>query len=650
MKWVLSLIFCIILLNLKAQKIDQDIYDLNFNELSKLKVISVSKTEQNAEEVPSTVRIITADEISARGYFTFDEMLSDLPGFQFRNIQSLNSYVFQRGIPNQNNLILVLIDGIQINELNSGGFYGGAQYDLSSIDRVEVVYGPSSVTYGTNAISGVINIITKSAAQTGGEILAQAGSFNTYHSSVAYNYINSDKQFKVRVSGMVKTSEKANLKGVNGDYNWSDLLDIHEDDYNLGIKASYKNLTFGTNYMDKQSAPGSFQKTTGTNFKDFGANWNIQFVNNYLRFNKNLSEKLSWSSVLYNRNATVLKNTIYQVTDTSQVRYYRPNNLTGFENVLNYNIGSAIAITGGIVWEYEKLAEKAVLTQSNSMYVSPPEPGKPEFQKNFLTSVFLEPRIKVGKHLFLSGGGRFDYSTFYNKVFTPRTGMNFNLNNFSTLLMYSEAFRAPKPWDYYDGAGNSNLLPERMKSIELGLKYKLSVSLYAGLNLYSNRLQNGIVKEYFESTYRWTNSGELNTNGAEFTINYSAQKINAELNYTYTNSTDEADIVLPEISVHSANAGITWELNNNFRFNLRANYVGKRKNPAFIEITQSDYVDPYFVLNGAITWHLSELLEAHFIAKNILNAEYYHTSNRTPDRYRQAQRTLMISVIYKLVN
>jgi len=62
------------------------------------------------------------------GYFTLEEALSFLPGFQFRNIQGINSYVFQRGIPNQNNLTLVLVDGMQINELNSGGFYAGGQY------------------------------------------------------------------------------------------------------------------------------------------------------------------------------------------------------------------------------------------------------------------------------------------------------------------------------------------------------------------------------------------------------------------------------------------------------------------------------------------------------------------------------------------
>ena len=144
-----------------AQSDSVNLYDLDLYQLSKLKITSASKVVENKNEISTWVNIITAAEIKRNGYFTLEEALSTLPGFQFRNIQGINSYIFQRGIPNQNNLTLVLIDGIQINELNSGGFYAGGQYNLSNVERIEVMYGPSSVAYGTNAVSGIINIITK---------------------------------------------------------------------------------------------------------------------------------------------------------------------------------------------------------------------------------------------------------------------------------------------------------------------------------------------------------------------------------------------------------------------------------------------------------------------------------------------------------
>lgn len=633
-----------------GQNISSDIYNLNFDQLSNLKVFTVSKTEQATEEVPATVRIITSNDIVEKGYFTFDEMLSDLPGFQFRNIQSLNSYVFQRGIPNQNNLILVLIDGIQVNELNSGGFYGGAQYDLESIDRVEVVYGPSSVTYGTNAISGIINIITKEAKETGSGLSVLTGNFKTYNANAHYSFINSDNTFRIRVAGMAKSSQKADLTGEAGDFNWTDLMDNSEDDYSFNLKASYNNFTFGTNYLNKQSSVAAFQKSVGTEYRDFGTNWNILFLNNYLRYSKQVSDKIDWSSVLYNRNATVLKNTVYLVTDSSQTGYYRPNNLTGFENIVNVTLTRKIAFTTGLLLEYEKLAESAVLTQSTSMFDAPSVPGNPNFQKNFLTSFFFEPRLNLVKNLFVSGGLRFDYSTFYDKVLTPRVGVNYNLGKLSSRISYAEAFRAPKPWDYYDGIGNVDLLPETMKAFEFGLKMNLTNNVVAGLVGYQNNLHNGLIKEFLNEGYRWTNGGVINTSGLEFDLDYSIQKLSANLNYTYIRSTNENGDLLPEISLHSANAGFTYRVNSHLGFNLRTNFMGERTNTKLIATTNSNVVDPYLIFNGAVTWLPYEPLTVQLVAKNILDAEYYHTSNRAPDRYRQAQRTILVKVAYKFYN
>ncbi len=170
MKKLLFSIFILLLTlfsvnNLSAQQRDtlqaEDILKMSITDLMNAKVITASKMSQSIRDVAANVRIITAEQIRTRGYFTLEEALSDLPGFQFRNILGYNSYVFMRGAPSQNNLILLLVDGIQINEINSGGFYAGGQFILSDVETIEVVYGPASAMYGTNAVSGIINIITK---------------------------------------------------------------------------------------------------------------------------------------------------------------------------------------------------------------------------------------------------------------------------------------------------------------------------------------------------------------------------------------------------------------------------------------------------------------------------------------------------------
>jgi len=645
------LFFSLISINESYSQNDSiDIYDLNLTQLSKLKITSASKVEQNINEVPSTVFVISGEQIKENGYFTLEEALSELPGFQFRNINGINSYVFQRGIPNQNNLTLLLIDGVQVNELNSGGFYAGGQYNLSNVERIEVIYGPSSVVYGTNAVSGIINIITKNLTEKKIKLNALAGNFNTFKGDFNSSYVNKKNTFGVSVSGMYKTTDKANLKGFAGDNNWTDKMDNFENDYSFDLKIKAKDFVLGTNYIYKETSTATSEKSVGTIYRDYGTSWNIQFINSYLKYNKKLNEKLTYSAVLYNRNTTVLDNSIYYVLDTSQVGYYRPNNLTGFENILDFTGNRFFSITGGFTFEYEQLSEKASLSYSNLEEQIPPKPEKPEMVSNYLTSIFVEPRFTIFKNLFLSGGARFDKSSIYDQVLTPRAGLSYNYKKQLFRLSYAEAYRAPKPWDYTNGLGNSSLLPEKMKSLEAAFTFTLFNNYIIDIIGYKNDLDNAITKEIINDDYRWVNSGEIKTDGIEIYLRYVSSKLKTSLNYTFNQSYNELGEFVPEISKHTGNASITYYLNQFIRINLRANYIGERENPKLITSTNSNYIDPCLIFHGTLSLVNYKGFTVQLIAKNILNTEYYHTSNRDPDRYRQAQRTIMFSIGYGLNN
>ncbi|MBI5324278.1 MAG: TonB-dependent receptor plug domain-containing protein [Ignavibacteriae bacterium] len=633
-----------------SQSDSTDIYDYDFNQLSKLKITSVSKTPQRLVEVPSTIYVISSVEIKERGYFTLEDVLSDLPGFQFRNIQSFNSYSFQRGIPNQNNLILVLIDGVQVNELNSGGYYGGGQYNLSNVERIEVVYGPVSVAYGTNAVSGIINIITKGTLEKQAVINTIVGNFNTINSDISYCYTNNKKSLGIRVSGMIKSTEKADLKGTAGDNNWSDLLDNFENDYSFDIKIQVDNFILGTNFLQKQSSAATYVKSTGTIYKDYGTLWNIRFINNYLKYNNILSDNLTFTSTLYNRNATVLDNSVEYIVDTAQIGYYRPNNLTGLENILEYYIGNIFSITGGLTLEYEQLAEAFTITYSKSPEQKPPTPLSPEMKKNSLISLFLEPHISLFENIYISGGIRFDKSSFYNQVLTPSAGLSYNYQNHVIRFSYSEAFRAPKPWDYTDGLGNSSLLPEKMKSIEAAITLSIADNFKLDLIGYSNKFENAITKQSIGESYKWINEGKITTNGFEVYFRYSSPKLKSSVNYTYNQSLNSNDDFIPEISKHTGNASLTYSFTNNIILNIRANYIGERENTKVIATTNSNMIEPCLIFHAVLSFLNYEGFNLQLIGKNILNKEYYHTSNRPPDRYRQSQRTIMLSVGYSLNN
>jgi outer membrane receptor for ferrienterochelin and colicins len=631
-----------------AQTDSINIYDLDLTQLSELKITTVTKNAQYLREIPSTIYIITSEEIRDKGYFTIEEALSDLPGFQFRNIQGINSYVFQRGIPNQNNLTLVLIDGVQVNELNSGGFYGGGQYNLSNVERIEVIYGPASVAYGTNAVSGIINIMTKSALEEQYKLHALIGSFQTSAFDFQGCFVNEKKTFGIRLSGMVKKSDKADLKGQAGDGNWTDRMDNFENDYSFDLKLQTGGITGGMNVLYKQASTATWEKSVGTIYRDYGTSWNILFINNYVKYFSRISEKLTNSSILYNRNATVLRNTIYYVVDTAQIGYYRPNNLTGFENVLNYEMNKNISLTGGLTLEYEQLSKKNSSSSSDSPEHKPPEPAKPEMLNNHLVSFFFEPQLTFSGNLHISGGARFDRSSTYGEVLTPRAGLSYNLQNHIVRISYAEAFRAPKPWDYTDGLGNSSLLPERMKSLETSITVSLTENVKVDLATYKNKLMRAIVKDVTAEGYRWINSGEVNTVGVELNLHYNSQRLISSFNYTFDQSYNELHEFVPEISKHTANASSTYSLNRFLKINLRANYIGKRENPKIMNTTNTRTMDPYVIVHGSLSVAGYKGFNIQLAVKNIFDKEYYHTSNRVPDRYRQPQRTILISVGYAL--
>jgi outer membrane cobalamin receptor len=628
-----------------SQENEKSVYEMDFNQLSKLKITTASKSNISIEKIPSTVYIITSNQIFERGYLTLDDALSDLPGFQFRNIQGFNSYIFQRGIPNQNNLTILLIDGVQINELNSGGFYGGGQFNMSNIERIEVIYGPASVEYGTNALTGVINIITKKPDNKKVELNVMSGTFDTYEGDFSFQH-SIGENFGYIISGMFKNTDKADLKGLNGDNNWTDLMENFEKDKTLDFKINLKNFTFGTNYMLKSSSMSTLY--TKNESLDYGTLWNIRFLNNYLKYQKQFSRHFNLSAVLYNRNSTVLKNSIYSINDTSQVGYYRPNNLTGIENVFNYNINEQTSINAGVNAEVETLAKSPGYSYSNSPSIRPEFPKKPEMVNNFLVSFFAEPRITLFDKLDFSGGIRLDLSSLYGIVLTPRAGAIYNNNNIRIRLSYSEAFRAPKAWDYTDGIGNPDLLPETMKSIESGLSIYAIKNLNINLTAYSSFLENSISKEIIGNSYRWINKGIVNVKGLELNLIYETGNIHSSLSYTLNHSIDALGNPVDEISRNTGNGSITYSFNDKIKINLRASYIGKRNNPVFISAINSRELGPYLIFNGTVCLLDIKGVNIRLISTNIMNSKYYHTSNRFPERYRQPQRMLLVSLGYEI--
>ncbi len=617
-----------------------------------IKVVTASKTDQSIKEVAASVHVITAEQIRDRAYFTLEEALSDLPGFQFRNIVGFNSYVFMRGAPSQNNLILLMVDGIQINELNSGGFYAGGQYNLSDVEQIEVVYGPASALYGTNAVSGIVNIITKNPVKNSGHVSILGGNFKTGMINFDLTRYFANKDLGFSVSAQYKTTEKADLAGYEGDNNWTDDMENFENDLSLSGKLKIKNFNTGIVFQEKRSSRTTNFKSVGDTSLDKNTIWDIYFLNAFLKYSNNNHEKWSSVSTAYYRNSTVRPNTISQIVKSTtitpgyQIGYYRPNHLLGLENQFNYRPIERLLLKGGLIGETESLSEGYSITFSNSQDATPPTPDKPPVINNYLFSYYAQANYSLIGQISLNAGIRHDFSNYYGNVFIPRIGLVLNQNNFTAKVLFNKAFRAPKPWDYNFGTGNNGLMPEKMRSLEFCLTYRLKENFTFGGALFSNAIEDKLTKEISDTINRWINKDILNTMGLELYGNYSTANLNIYANYSFNDSRDQNDIFIPEISKHTVNAGFTWSLSEMFRINLSANYFGERKNPAIIGSTDDNIIEDALVLNGCISFTGIKKFNLQIKLNNILNEKYYHPSNRFDGRYRQPQRTVLMIVSY----
>ncbi len=628
----------------------RELMNLTLDELAEITVTTPAKMPQKLDEIPATVRVITARTIKERGYITLEDALGDLPGIQFRNILGYNSYVFMRGVANQNNLVLIMIDGVQMNELNSGGFYGGGQYNLANVEKIEVVYGPASAMYGTNAVSGVINIITKNPRDLNGVVYSTtSGGFDTRIYDAVYGFYDKSKDTGVGLSVMYKKSGKADLRGAAGGGNWSDNMDNFEDDRAVDAKIIRGRFTLGLNYQDKYASYASKDKTTGTLFQDYGTNWHINFLNVYAKYDYKKSDSLSWHSLLYYRDTTVLDDTLPLISAAStagpgyQERWYRPNHLGGIENRLERRIGKKLILTAGSVFEHESLADGFSKSRSVSALTPAAAPSAPAMHGSDLASFYAQLQWLVIGPFSFTAGTRYDKSDVYGRAVTPRLGLVYNRDKYNVKLSYSEAYRAPEVWDYRDGIGNAALTPEEMKSVEFSVNYLFNKRLSSTVSIYKNILDNCLTREISGAGWRWANMGRINTTGFEGGLEYKVNRWKSYLNYTYTDSKSDGGVELAEISPHTANAGIRYSFDKKVSLDLRCQYTGARKNAsAPAAPAGGEYVDGAIVVNGDFNVADCKGYDFQLSARNILNKCYYHTSNTSVTMYRQPQFSVML--------
>src|SRR6266853_72621 len=154
-----------------------DLADLSIEELGNIQITSVSRHAERLADAPASVLVITAEDIRRSGATRLPEALRLAPNLEVARVNANSYSISARGFNNTaGNKLLVLIDGRAVySPLFSGVFWDVQDVVLEDIDRIEVISGPGGTLWGVNAVNGVINVITKSAAATQGGLVAARG-------------------------------------------------------------------------------------------------------------------------------------------------------------------------------------------------------------------------------------------------------------------------------------------------------------------------------------------------------------------------------------------------------------------------------------------------------------------------------------------
>ncbi len=174
---------------LQAQVKADDLTSLSLEDLMNTKVTSVSKTEQKISRTASAIFVITSADIARSGATNIPDLLRMVPGVDVAQIDANTWAITARGLNGRfSNELLVLLDGRTVYTPSFGGvFWDVFDLPLEDIERIEVIRGPGGTIWGANAVNGVVNIITKRAAETrGGMVVAGGGNLNQGFGTTQY--------------------------------------------------------------------------------------------------------------------------------------------------------------------------------------------------------------------------------------------------------------------------------------------------------------------------------------------------------------------------------------------------------------------------------------------------------------------------------
>ena len=544
------------------------------------------------KENARTIQIITADIIKKSAATNVAELLQQVAGVDIRRRGTAGSqadlYIRGGGFDQT----LLLIDGIKMDDAQTGHHTLNAALPIEVIERIEIVKGPAARIFGQNAFTGAINIVTKKKLNSTVSANIEAGSFGQLNGSVTFGKETENTTIIAHIGTLTSDGYR-----INSDY----------ENYNYFFKGTFNKQKQPINviatFFDRKFGAQNFYTPPS-----FGLNEYEETQNSLLGISTTFqSEKFKITPRLYWRRGQDIF--LLQRDNPSFYRNLHITNKVGAEANASYT--SSLGVTGF------GLDISSVSISSNNL-------GD---RNRTMVNLFLEHRFKTGNFDITPGVAVTYFSDFKFHAFP---GLDIGYKVSDNLRAYGNigyTYRIPTYTDlYYNDSsttGNPNLKPEEALAQELGLKYNTN-NFYATVSVFNRDADNLIdfIRPNTTATkFEATNIAEVNTKGFEFDANYTfkIKDYNQSLAVGYTFLEDNIKDQDRDLSRYRLNT-----LKHHFTTRLRTQLFKNVSQNIIYKHAERTDGQSYNVWDASFIFNFNKF-DFTVTANNIFNAEFIET-------------------------
>lgn len=573
-------------------------------------VVTASKSAEKASEVPARISVIDEKTIEQNPLLNVSDIIQRDPSVYIKQSGGLGqvSEISLRGTKSVHTLVLK--DGARLNSQNELGPLYPAFLDTTDVQQIEILKGPASVQYGSDAIGGVVQLISKKPEKTGAELTGIYGENNTYKAIVNANLVT-DQGFYAQVGAQRLESDGTRIFESQPE---NEKAGYDQKGYHAKIGFFQENLI---------DASASISENKGTNV----------FSNDYITntAQRQFENRVINTKVAYNILPDLIINAHYaNVQDKQNVpaygSYYNTENNESDLN-LKWKFTPNQNILVGATYNDANYKSNTILNSDKSVnstgYYLQHQLKNDLFDTQ--VGVRLEDNQRFGTHTVGQGAIRYHF-----------------LPNASVYANIGSAFRAPTLNELYSQwGGNENLAPEESTSYEMGINYDLTSNLSTNFSVYHTKIKDLIA--YNAGTN--TNIAKANFTGGEAGIKWHQDDLFLSTEYAYVkteNEKDNTEIAYRPRQTITVSTGL-----ENAIYGISASLIARSK--SYADSANSMRVQGYATVDLNAYWNIIPNVKVFTNIQNVGDVQYREVLNTYPsnDWYVNTGRQASVGVTFR---